>query len=337
MAVASRLRRTDERTGWLLAVGGSFLTIAIAFSGGVAVRVVAPLAIAAGVVSELVVLHDNPGQLTWLGPVLVVVGTVAAAALAMQGAARLRAALAVAAALAVLLVAPAAWAVDTLGHAASGTFPAGGPATVGFGGGAPGGGGGGFPGGRGATPGGQSFGPGGAGQGVGPGSGNHGALPGGGHGAAPGGPMGGFGGGAAGRRGGGFGGDNASLTEALSYVRAHGGGTIAVSSQSGAAPRIIASGADVAGIGGFSGRESEISLGWLADAVRSGQIRWILVDGTGTGGRPGGDGRVGASRAMAAVAQTCRAVSYSTSSSGATLYDCQGSAGALAALAAQQA
>ena len=35
-----------------------------------------------------------------------------------------------------LLLAPAAWAVQTLGHATSGTFPAGGPASAGFGGGA---------------------------------------------------------------------------------------------------------------------------------------------------------------------------------------------------------
>ena len=61
---------------------------------------------------------------------------------------------------------------------------------------------------------------------------------------------GGFGGGGA------FGGDSQALTQALAYVAAHGGGTIAVSSQTGASTAIITSGANVAGIGGFSGRES---------------------------------------------------------------------------------
>src|SRR6185503_901568 len=32
LAVVTRLRRTDARTGWLIATGGIFLTIAVAFS-----------------------------------------------------------------------------------------------------------------------------------------------------------------------------------------------------------------------------------------------------------------------------------------------------------------
>ncbi len=58
--------------------------------------------------------------------------------------------------------------------------------------------------------------------------------------------------------GGMFGGDTAALTEALAYTRAHGGGTIAVSSQSGAGTQVI-DGAEVAAIGGFSGNESEVT------------------------------------------------------------------------------
>ena len=42
--------------------------------GGLAARIVAPLAVAAGVVTELVVLHDYPGQLGWLPTVLVAAG-----------------------------------------------------------------------------------------------------------------------------------------------------------------------------------------------------------------------------------------------------------------------
>ena len=116
-----------------------------------------------------------------------------------------------------------------------------------------------------------------------------------------------------------------------------------MSSQTGAASQIISSGADVAGIGGFSGRESEVSIGWLANAVQSGRVRWVLASESGSGG-PGGDGRVGASRAMTAVARVCSPVSVSTSassaagggagSSTATLYDCQGHAAALRGAAA---
>ena len=125
--------------------------------------------------------------------------------------------------MAVLLIAPASWSVQTLGHATSGTFPAGGPATTGqFGGGPPGGGG----------------------NGGGP-----------------------------------FAGDTSTLAEAVAYVEANGGGTIAVSSQSGAAGQLIAQGADVAAIGGFSGRESEVSVEWLAQAVADGRIRYVLTDG----------------------------------------------------------
>jgi hypothetical protein len=92
------------------------------------------------------------------------------------------------------------------------------------------------------------------------------------------------------------------------------------------------------GVGGFSGRESELSVSWLADAVRVGKIRWVLTDGGGFGGR---DGRTGRTTVMAAVAQTCTPVSPGGSSSSTTattsgsgLYDCPGRADALASAAA---
>ena len=94
-----------------------------------------------------------------------------------------------------------------------------------------------------------------------------------------------------------FGGNSASLTSALAYVKTHGGGTIGVSSQSGAATAMIESGADVAGLGGFSGRESDVTVAWLKQAVAEGKIRWVLVDGnTGIGGPQ--DGRTGATTVM---------------------------------------
>ena len=125
----------------------------------------------------------------------------------------------------------------------------------------------------------------------------------------------------------------------LAYVDQHGGGTIAVSSQSNAASSILTQNANVAGIGGFSGRESEVSISWLAAAVRAGKIRWVLDEQGSSGPARGlpGDTRTGAKTAMKAVAKACVAVTLpsstsgsGTSSSAATLYDCQGRASALA-------
>lgn len=367
LLVATRLRRGDLRSGWLIAVGGAFATSAVAFSfasgifhpyyvsalapfaaalvgatvglvqeGGTRARIVGAAAVAAGAVTTLAVLHAT-GDMGWLAPLAVVAGGAAIVAVLLPGVtARLRNAV-LAAMLALLLFAPASWAVQTLGHATSSTFPAGGPASQGMGGG-PGGAGG-----RGGPGGGGFGGPPGMSQG---GAGATGAPPSGGFGGPPGatgqsgaggqggtlpGATGGQGqggtlpGAAAGGPGGGgmFGGDQ-DLTEALAYVKQNGGGTIGVSSQQGAATSIIASGADVAGIGGFSGRESAITVDWLANAVQSGQIRWVLVSSSG-GGMPN-DGRTGSTTATDAVQQ----VGTATSVDG--LYDLQGKADALRAL-----
>src|SRR5205809_498763 len=122
LLVASRLRRSDARSGWLIATGGAFVTIAVALStakgivhpyyiaqlapftaalvgaaaaqllsGDRVARVLAPLAVAAGVAGELVVLDNNPGQLTWLVPLLVGLGVITAVALAVLRPGRVRA------------------------------------------------------------------------------------------------------------------------------------------------------------------------------------------------------------------------------------------------------
>jgi 4-amino-4-deoxy-L-arabinose transferase-like glycosyltransferase len=378
--IASRLRRADGRSGWLVAVGGAFLTTAVLFSaasgifhpyyvsllapfaaalvgagaaqlldGGLRARIVAPLAVAAGVACELIVRGDYPGQLEWLPPVLIVVGVLAALALIAFGARIVRMA-ALGGVLAALLIAPTVWAFDTLGHATSGTFPAGGPASAETMGG-PGGGFGGAGRGLGArfgagagTGGVQLFGPGGASSGRGTGSSSAaegagappaaaGGFPGAGQGSPPTGA------------GGAFGGD-ASLTSVLAYVAKHGGGTVAVSSQSSAASAIIASNAKVAGIGGFSGRESDVSASWLSQEVRAGKIRWVVgeasAQGGGFGGRLPGDTRTGSRTAMSAVETACRKLTLTSttskagaslggaSSSTSTLYDCQGRSAQLA-------
>jgi 4-amino-4-deoxy-L-arabinose transferase-like glycosyltransferase len=380
LAALTRLRRGDARTGWIIAAGGAFLTIAVAFSsaqgifhpyyvsmlapftavligatagtilkGGVAARIIGPVAIVGGIVTEVMVIHRAATDMEYMVPIAIAVGVAGAAVLAARVSPKVRG-IALAVALGALLIAPATWATQTLGHATSGTFPAGGPASQGMGGGPGGGGGmrggpggGGFGGANGGAPpqlpGGGATGSGagtgtgasgtGTGTGTGAGTGTGGAGTG--AGTAQVSPPAGFslggGGGTATNNGpgagGGMFGGNANLTEALAYAKSHGGGTVGVSSQQGASDAIIRSGSDVAALGGFSGRESEVSATWLAEAVKAGRIRFVLTDGSSAG--MGNDGRVGSSALMAVVQK----IGKTTSVSG--LYDLQGQAAAIAA------
>jgi hypothetical protein len=144
-------------------------------------------------------------------------------------------------------------------------------------------------------------------------------------------PGGGFGGGVdgfgGGVGGGAFGGQDAALTAAIRYAKAHGGGTIGVESQSSAAAAILSSHADVAGLGGFSGRESSVTTPWLASELRAGHLRWVLTGDQGM--RLPGDTRSGSGSALQAVEKSCRAVRLKTSSGTATMYDCSGRASAI--------
>ncbi|MBJ7471939.1 MAG: glycosyltransferase family 39 protein, partial [Solirubrobacteraceae bacterium] len=89
-----------------------------------AIRVVGGLALVAGAVTEWVVLTDAT-QLGWLRPLLLA-GTIGAGVgLVLSSSRRMRLS-AVGVAAALLLVAPTVWAVQTPGHATSGTFPTGG-------------------------------------------------------------------------------------------------------------------------------------------------------------------------------------------------------------------
>ena len=214
------------------------------------------------------------------------------------------------------MIAPVTWSFQTLGHATSGTFPAGGPETASLGGG-PGGGmraGGSPPGGSARRALRASGGTGAAPAIPGPGTG---FVPG--TGTIPGGGGGGM-----------FGGDATALTEAAAYAAANGGGTVVTASQSGAAGAIIASGSDVAGLGGFSGRESQVTVSWLANAVGSGKIRWVMTSSSGAGGFA--DGRTGATTAMNAVESACVLQTTVDASAPAGLYDCRTSAAALAVI-----
>ncbi len=325
LALTTRARRTDPRTHWMLAVGITFLTIALLFSfaGGIFhpyyVVALAPFTaalvgagvatvaqrglgaaigavalLAAGVLGEFVVLGQYAGQLRWLEVVLPIACGIAAVGFFLTDSRRGRA-LAAALGVGALLIGPAIWAVDTLAYEAQPTFPAGGPATLAFDTGA-------FGGQR------RVFLGGGRAPGAPAGSGPlFGSAPAAGGGAAAGpagfsraaaGPGGGFSAAAAavsrGGGGGGFGGGGGVPSAVFTYVERHGGGTIAVSSQSSVAPLIISTDAHVAGIGGFTGEESDPSIAWLASEVAAGHIRWVLDDGSGARRFAGPRGSAGA-------------------------------------------
>jgi 4-amino-4-deoxy-L-arabinose transferase-like glycosyltransferase len=371
VAFFSKLRPSDDRTGWIIAVGGTFATIAVAFSfakgifhpyyssqlapftamlvgGGIGAftrderkgpsdqvrRYWTAGALVAGLGSTLWVLNNATADKlgAWQVPLALIVLS-AAAAIAVAGQDRKLRDAAMIAAVMALLVAPAIWSAQTLGHATSSTFPAGGSAAAASSMGGPGGGG---PGGAGGTRGGFGGPP--------PGASTQ-------SGARPTGAPAAMGGGGPGGAGGMFGGGNSQqLTSAIAYAKANGGGTIGVESQMSASSVISNSGANVAGIGGFSGRESTVSLAWLAQAVRDGRLSYFITGGNTQG--MGNDGRAGSTAAMAAVAKVCRSVTLdsatasttnttttttatttnsSTTSSG--FYDCTGKAAALKALA----
>jgi hypothetical protein len=235
-------------------------------------------------------------------------------------------------------VAPSIWAVDTLGYATQSTFPAGGPAKdnaavmsfrqppgIGprgrFAGGGP------------ASSGGVTSLFGNPPAGTGPARGFAG-LP-----QGFGGSPHGFAGSASGAV------KDTQLKAIIAFVKRHGGGTIAVSSQSNAAYAIIHQGYDVAGIGGFSGRESDPTISWFAGEVNDGRVRWVYNEAGGNFGSAF-DGREGDTRILDAVARVCpqlntvngatiKAGTFPVSQIGYSrgLFDCAGRGAAIAALA----
>ena len=309
-------------------------------------RIAGPLAIVAGAVTELVVLGNLSascrGPSRWSSW-----SRAPAAALASrQLAPRVRAAV-IGVALAALLAAPATWAAETIGHATASTFPTGGPASAqngGFGGsGRPGGPGRGGFGGAGrvaasARPPGSLRAPvaraaprAAASRACSPIRSR--ARPGraapasGAAASAASAATGGFGG-----PGGAFGGDTASLNAAIKYAKTHGGGTIGVSSQSSAAAAILSTDANVAGLGGFSGRESSVSARgsrWRSHRppalARRRRVRWLR----GSAATP-----VRAARPRwTSSSEVGKKVTVTTNGTTITMYDLQGRASAILAAA----
>ena len=230
-----------------------------------------PAAVAATAGWGAVIAWDYPTFLSWLGPVVLGLGVVALVLLALgrpggRATGRRVALAGLVAGLAAMLIAPAAWASSVFesqyGHNAMGTV---GPASS-FGGGGGGG--------RGATAlagdarrtgGTGRFGAGGAGAG-----------------------------GASGGMGAMFGGGGSTLTAQqkalLSYTEAHRDGAkyvFATTSWSTASPYIMADGADVLPMGGFTGEVPSPTLAQVQQDVASGQLHYVLLSG-GTGGAAGG-------------------------------------------------
>ena len=138
VAVLTRLRRADARTGWIIAAGGAFLTTAIAFSYAKGifhpyyVSMLAPFTAvlvgatagtvaqgaasrrgssrrsrsSAGSITEVMVIHRGAADVEGLVPLVIVAGLGGAAVLAAQVPAKVRG-IALAVALGALLIAPA--------------------------------------------------------------------------------------------------------------------------------------------------------------------------------------------------------------------------------------
>ena len=131
----------------------------------------------------------------------------------------------------------------------------------------------------------------------------------------------------------------------MSAHRDGAGYLMAVESWDTAAPYIVATGQEVMPMGGFSGTVPEPTLAKVQDLVRTGQLRFFLIDGTGADGAGvagfalGGLGGAAAATIVAWVESgACAAVpatDYQTTAGtaggglggpgpvGATLYECQ--------------
>jgi 4-amino-4-deoxy-L-arabinose transferase-like glycosyltransferase len=236
-------------------------------------------------------LGRTPDFTPGLGLAILACGTLVAVILAVPGtlARRRTQLLAAGLGLAVLLVGPAAYALDTMATAYAGGDPSAGPATAA---GGPGGGGG--PGGSGAAAGlGRT--------GIG----------------APAGPVGGFAAGSGASDGGGR-----SDPALIAYLLANRNGAtwiVATTSANAAGSIQLASGEPVMAMGGFSGSDPAPTLAQFKALVASGQLRYVLVNGGGGFGGPGG-GRGGSTSEIDAwVASVGTAVDYG--GSGGTLYD----------------
>ncbi|MEA2623951.1 MAG: hypothetical protein QOH61_2861, partial [Chloroflexota bacterium] len=247
-------------------------------------------AIAVSAVVAWQLLLRTPAFMPGLALAVLVIGLLAAAAVAVPLLAARRIHLTAAAiGLVVLLTGPAAYAMDTMNTAYSGGDPAAGPAAQETGFGA-----------RGSQDGLPGTRPGSApGDGVRPPSGGV--------------PGGGF-------AGGGPAGEGSADPALVSYLLANQGGAtwiVATSSSHGAGSIELASGKPVMAMGGFMGSDPAPTLDQLKALVASGQLRFLLLGGGGRG--PGGSSSTDIDAWVVSVGTV---VSYG--GNGGTLYDLSG-------------
>ena len=248
-------------------------------------------------------LDRTPGFAAGVGPAGVAVAVGATLALVAVSVPRLSenamarriALVAAALGLSAALLAPAAYAVETVQTAYGGGDPHPGPGAAGSQ----------FDGGLGGL----------GGLGIVPGGGfPGGGFPGGG--ISGGGGRGGFGGGLA---------TGAENTAMLNYLVANRGNAtwiVAANSSQQAGTIELATGLPVMAMGGFTGSDPTPTLDQLKSYVASGKLRFVLVDGLGGGG--GGFGGSDTTDRTSWVTGTCKVVNYGDSSS--NLYDCAGAA-----------
>jgi len=274
-------------------------------------RVALAAALAGSSVWACVLLGQSAKQpydaLRWVALVL---GLAGALALVLPWRPRLTAG-ALVLSVAALFVGPAAYSIDTIGTAHTGSIVTAGPvSSTGFGLGGHGGPGGshrGFPGGRGSFPGGQ------AGQG-----GGFGGFPGG---SLQGGTQGGTQGGFAGGRAGGGGGllDGASVSTELKSLLTKDASSYtwsaAVSGSQNAASYELATGTSVIAIGGFNGTSPSPTLAQFEKWVSEGKVHYYIA--SGGGGFGGGQSSSGSSSIEQWVSEHYTAQTVGTN----TVYD----------------
>ncbi len=123
--------------------------------------------------------------------------------------------------------------------------------------------------------------------------------------------------GASGQSSFGPGGMNNVNTALISYLEAHKGNAkylVAVASSNEADSIILATNQPVMALGGFSGSDPILTTSQLAALVKSGEVRYFLLNGSGSGG-PGGSGQ---STLITWITQHSKVVSSSQWQSGST-------------------
>jgi 4-amino-4-deoxy-L-arabinose transferase-like glycosyltransferase len=136
-----------------------------------------------------------------------------------------------------------------------------------------------------------------------------------------------------GGRGGFAGSNNVGVDETLTnYLQANTQGMrymLAVPSSQGGANYVLATGRGVLYLGGFSGQDPVETPESLSKLVAEGQLRYILMNGRGGFGGPGGGGQSNISNWVSTTCQPVNNISTGSAGGfrggfGGTLYDCAG-------------